>query len=171
MPSGARRATVHLGLGANLGDRLAALRSAVEELAALGRIAARSSVWETDPVGVSGTAFLNGAVALETEREPEALLDALLAIERRHGRVRPAASDAPKLPRPLDLDLLLWGERIVDTPRLTVPHPRLAERSFVLAPLAEIAAGAIHPLLHCSIQQLYQRLERPTPVRRLDVFL
>jgi 2-amino-4-hydroxy-6-hydroxymethyldihydropteridine diphosphokinase len=103
-------------------------------------------------------------VALDTALAPEALVDALLEIEARHGRVRPAPRDAP---RPLDIDVLLWGERVMQTERLVVPHPRLHERAFVLEPLAEIAPRARHPLLHCSIAELRDAVGRAKRVRRL----
>jgi 2-amino-4-hydroxy-6-hydroxymethyldihydropteridine diphosphokinase len=154
---------VHVGIGANLGDRLATLRSAVGDLAALGRLVARSSVWETEAVGPPPD-YLNAVVELETALEPEPLLDALLAIEERHGRVRNAGRDAP---RTLDLDILLWGDRVVEGPRLELPHPRLAERGFVLEPLAEVAPEAIHPLLHRTIGELRARLVPSKRARRL----
>jgi 2-amino-4-hydroxy-6-hydroxymethyldihydropteridine diphosphokinase len=154
---------VFLGLGANLGDRLATLRAAVDDLAALGRVAARSSVWETEPIGPPPD-YLNAAVALDTALDPDALLDGLLAIEDRHGRVRVGARDAP---RTLDLDVLLWEGRILDGPRLVVPHPRLAERLFALEPLAEIAAEVVHPLLHRTIEGLRDDLPKARRARRL----
>lgn len=160
-PSSTERA--YVGLGANLGDRLATLRAAVEDLGALGRVVARSSVWETEAVGPPPD-YLNAAVALDTDLSPEALLDGLLAIEAAHGRVRTVARDAP---RRLDLDLLLHGARVIQTDRLTVPHPRLHERAFVLEPLAEIAGATQHPLLHCSVERLRAGLVRARRVRRL----
>jgi 2-amino-4-hydroxy-6-hydroxymethyldihydropteridine diphosphokinase len=157
---------VHVGLGANLGDRAATLRRAVDELAALGEVVARSSLWETAPVGGGGGGdYLNAAVALATPLAPEPLLEALRAIERRHGRDR---SGGPNAPRTLDLDVLLWGDRILRTPSLEVPHPRMHARRFVLAPLAEIAARAIHPVLQCSIVELLARLPATPAARRLD---
>jgi 2-amino-4-hydroxy-6-hydroxymethyldihydropteridine diphosphokinase len=154
---------VHVGLGANLGDRLATLRSAAAELSALGRVVARSSVWETEAVGPPPD-YLNAVVELETALEPEPLLDALLAIEERYGRVRSPAKDAP---RTLDLDLLLWGDRVVEGPRLALPHPRLAERGFVLEPLAEVAPEAIHPILHRTVGELRALLVPSKRARRL----
>jgi 2-amino-4-hydroxy-6-hydroxymethyldihydropteridine diphosphokinase len=153
---------VYIGLGANLGDRLVTLRAAVGELATLGRVAARSSVWETEPIGPPPD-YYNAAVALDTERSPEALLDGLLGIETRHGRTR-GARDAP---RTLDLDILLWEDRVLATPRLTVPHPLLHERAFALEPLAEIAPEAVHPLLHRTVEGLRDDLSRSRRVRRL----
>ena len=132
----------YIGLGANLGDREATIRRAVEVLAADPEIevAAVSSLRETDPVGYADQPpFLNGAAVLDTELSPRALLDRLLAVERGLGRVR---GEGPRYgPRAIDLDLLLYGDRIVDEPGLTVPHPRLAERRFALEPLHELAPG------------------------------
>jgi 2-amino-4-hydroxy-6-hydroxymethyldihydropteridine diphosphokinase len=158
------RERVYLGLGANLGDRLATLRAAVRDLSALGEVTARSSVWETEAVGPPPD-YLNAALALETDLTPDALMLELLALEARHGRLRGAARDAP---RPLDLDILLWDERIVHTAIVEVPHPRLHERAFVLEPLAEIAPSLRHPLLHCSIDELRSSLPRSRRARRLS---
>ncbi len=127
-------ARAYIGLGSNLGDREAALRAA---LALLGEdVVAVSSFHETDPVGyLDQPRFLNAAAALETELEPRPLLERLLEVERELGRTR----DGPRFgPRTIDLDLLLYADRIVDEPGLVVPHPRLAERRFVLEPLAEL---------------------------------
>ena len=130
---------VFVGLGANLGDREATIRRAVEYLANEPGIEllAVSSLRETDPVGyLDQPRFLNGAVALETELGPRELLERLLRIERELGRER---GKGPRLgPRPIDLDLLLYGEEVVDEPGLNVPHPRLAERRFALEPLHEL---------------------------------
>lgn len=160
-------ALVYIGLGANLGDRLATLRAAVRDLAEFGAVVARSSIWETEPIGPPPD-YLNAAVVLDLgpplDDEPLALLDALQAIERAHGRQRGLARDTP---RTLDLDLLLWDGRVLDLPRLRVPHPRLHERGFVLEPLAEVAGPRIHPLLQCSIELLRDQLPRGRRVRRL----
>jgi 2-amino-4-hydroxy-6-hydroxymethyldihydropteridine diphosphokinase len=132
----------YVGLGANLGDREATLRRAIELLAATQgiEVAAVSSLRETDPVGYADQPrFLNGAAALDTELAPGALLDRLLVVERELGRVR---GRGPRYgPRALDLDLLLYGDEVVDEPGLTVPHPRLAERRFALEPLHELDPG------------------------------
>ena len=128
-----------MGLGANLGDREATIRRAVELLAATTgiEVVAVSTLTETDPVGYADQPrFLNGVAALDTELSPRELLERLLAVERELGRVR---GEGPRFgPRTIDLDLLLHGDEIVDEPGLVVPHPRLAERRFVLEPLHEL---------------------------------
>jgi len=132
-------ARAFVGLGSNLGDREEALCRAVEALGRLPETTVRavSSFRDTEPVGiVDQPHFLNGAVELETTLAPRSLLDSLLAIERSLGRDR--AGVPPGGPRTLDLDLLLYGEDEIDEPGLAVPHPMLAERSFVLEPLAEL---------------------------------
>jgi 2-amino-4-hydroxy-6-hydroxymethyldihydropteridine diphosphokinase len=135
----------YVGLGANLGDRERTLRDAVDALGAedgIGVVAV-STLRETDPVGVGDQPrFVNGVVALDTTLAARELLDRLLAIEQRFGRVRVLGEHGP---RPLDLDLLLYGDEELDEPGLTVPHPRLHERRFVLEPLAELAPGLVLP--------------------------
>ena len=130
---------VYVGLGANLGDREATIRRAVELLAATPGIelVAVSTLRETDPVGYADQpCFLNGVAALETELAPRGLLDRLLAVERELGRVR---GKGPRFgPRTIDLDLLLYGDDVVEEPGLVVPHPRLTDRRFVLEPLHEL---------------------------------
>ena len=136
---------VYVGLGANLGEREATLRRAIE---LLGKdpdvdLAAVSSFRESDPVGYADQPrFLNGAIAVETELPPRALLQRLLAVERTLGRTRDGARFGP---RTIDLDLLLYGEENVDEPGLTVPHPRLHERRFALEPLLELDPGLVVP--------------------------
>jgi 2-amino-4-hydroxy-6-hydroxymethyldihydropteridine diphosphokinase len=135
----------YVGLGANLGDREPTLRAAVEALAAEEgiEVVAISTLRETDPVGVSEQPqFLNGAAALETTLSARELLDRLLEIEQRFGRVRIPGEHGP---RTLDLDLLLYGGEVIGEPGLTVPHPRLHERRFVLEPLAELVPGLVVP--------------------------
>jgi 2-amino-4-hydroxy-6-hydroxymethyldihydropteridine diphosphokinase len=135
----------YVGLGANLGDREATLGRAIEFLAEEQEIevVGISSFRETDPVGYADQPrFLNGAVALETSLTPRDLLDRLLEIERRLGRTR----ESPRYgPRTIDLDLLLYGDVVVDEPGLKVPHPRLAERRFALEPLAELDPALVVP--------------------------
>jgi len=136
---------VFVGLGANLGDALATLASAFKALdghPAMTRIAT-SSLYRTAPVAAFGPDYLNAVAELRTTLAPLALLEALQAIETAHGRQRPF----PNAPRSLDLDLLLYGQRELDHPQLTLPHPRLHQRAFVLEPLAEIAPELVHPRL------------------------
>lgn len=150
--------SVFVGLGSNLADPRRQVRSALDELATLPatRISGVSSLYRSAPLTGSGVpsdqpAYINAVARLESTLSPAALLDALQAIETRHGRVRSAERWGP---RTLDLDILLYGDRRIDTPRLQVPHPGMAERSFVLQPLAELAAdleipglGAVMTLL------------------------
>jgi 2-amino-4-hydroxy-6-hydroxymethyldihydropteridine diphosphokinase len=151
----------YVGLGANLGADLAAtLTQAALRLAALPgtHVVALSSAWRSAPVDAGGPDFLNAVAALDTALAPLELLDALQAIELAHGRERPYRH----APRTLDLDLLLYGDVRLDTPRLTLPHPRLGERAFVLCPLLEIAPELAH--LATGEGWLAQRLERLGPL-------
>jgi len=136
-------ARAYVGLGANLGDREAALRGALAELARDVDVVAVSGFRETEPVGYADQpSFLNAAAAVETELSPRELLGVLLEVERRLGRTR----EGPRFgPRTIDLDLLLYGAELVDEPGLTVPHPRLHERAFALEPLQELAPELIVP--------------------------
>lgn len=135
----------YVGLGANLGDPRAALEAAFDALAALprSRLVARSACYRSRPIDASGPDFLNAVAALDTELPAPDLLAALHAIEAAAGRERPYLN----APRTLDLDLLLYGHRCADAPTLTLPHPRLHLRAFVLAPLLELAPDAVHPRL------------------------
>lgn len=135
--------TAFVALGANLGDARATLDAAFVALATLPgtTLRAASSIYRTAPIDSSGPDYLNAVVRLDTRLAPRALLGALQRIERAHGRKRPYRN----APRTLDLDLLLYGDRRIATTALTVPHPRLHERAFVLHPLAEIAPHALIP--------------------------
>ena len=132
-----------IGLGANLGDARAALRAAVASMDALAdtRVLQVSSLWRSAPVEAQGPDYLNAVACLQTGLPALALLHALQAIETGAGRQRPWRN----APRTLDLDVLLYGSERHDTPELTVPHPRLAERAFVLLPLAELAPHLVTP--------------------------
>lgn len=136
---------VFVGLGANLGDPVATVNAALQALDALPdtRLVARSSLYRTAPLEAEGPPFVNAVAELRTALDPEDLLRSLQALEAHHHRQRPYRN----APRTLDLDLLLFGERMVDTPTLTVPHPRLHRRGFVLAPLLEIDPTLGHPAL------------------------
>lgn len=138
------RVTAFIGLGSNLDDPPARIRRALQALAALPgtRLVRQSSLYRNPPSGYRDQPdFVNAVAQIETSLEPRELLGELLAIERAHGRVR----DLPNGPRTLDLDLLLYGERALREPGLTIPHPRMLGRAFVLTPLAEIAPDTVVP--------------------------
>jgi 2-amino-4-hydroxy-6-hydroxymethyldihydropteridine diphosphokinase len=140
----------YVGLGSNVGDRVATLRSALTHLANLEAVTviAASGVWETAPVGpVEQGDFLNAAAALRSDLAPRELLDALLEVERHHGRERLVRWG----PRTLDLDLLLYGDHRIQEPGLRLPHPWLERRRFVLEPLLEIAPHLTHPVHGCRL--------------------
>jgi len=150
-----------IALGANLpgpaGSPEATLAAAASRLAALGSIVARSSLYSTAPVGYADQPrFLNAVLTLETSLAPRDLLNALLAIERDFGRDRTAAF--PNGPRTLDLDILLYGDLVFSEPGLEIPHPRFAERAFVLVPLHEIAPGLRDPHTGSTVSELLQSL-------------
>jgi 2-amino-4-hydroxy-6-hydroxymethyldihydropteridine diphosphokinase len=151
-------ATAYIGLGANLGDRMTTLQMAIQRLQTLGSIERVSSLYETEPVGyLEQPPFLNAVVALDTALTPAELVSALLSIERDLGRLR----SFPNAPRTLDLDLLTVDNIILDTPELTLPHPRLHERAFVLVPLAEIAPELVLPGSEMTMPELLQTLPDP----------
>lgn len=156
----------YLSLGSNLGDRAANLQRALHDLGVLGRVTKISSFYETEPVEFTAQPlFLNCAAEIETFREPQELLAGILAIERSLGRVREESQ--PKGPRVLDIDILIYGDRVLESLDLTIPHPAMHLRRFVLEPLAEIAGEVRHPALHCTVGELRERLPEGQGIRRL----
>jgi 2-amino-4-hydroxy-6-hydroxymethyldihydropteridine diphosphokinase len=154
----------YLSLGSNLGDRAANLRLALEGLGRLGTVEAVSAFYETEPVGLTSQPwFLNCAAKLDTEKMPRQLISGILNLEQAMGRQRKQKNG----PRIIDIDILLFGTSVVDTPSLTVPHPRLHERRFVLEPLTEIAPDVRHPVFKRTIRELRDALPAGQAVRRL----
>lgn len=149
-----------IALGSNLDDRRAHLDHAISRLQQSLTAVRVSSIIETDPVGATANdqrKFLNGALVGLFSGTPRALLDLLLQIERERGRERPF----PGAARTLDLDLVLFGDRVVDEAGLTVPHPRFRERAFVLQPLADIAPDLIDPVTGLTVGELWAKMGRP----------
>ena len=154
----------YLSLGSNVGDREANLREAITRLEEIGRVEAVSSFYETEPVEFTAQGwFLNCAVGLETEKAPAQLLKSLLTIEQAMGRHRVQ----PKGPRNIDIDILLFGDSVVNTQDLTIPHPAMHLRRFVLEPLAEIAPEIRHPVLKKTVRELLEALPPGQIVRKL----
>lgn len=161
-------AIAYIALGANLGDRYRTLQGAVWRLADLGEVEAVSPVFETEPVGYADQpAYLNAVVRLRTEHDPVSLVEQLLKIEQAFGRTR----SFPNAPRPLDLDVLFHDAGPSTEPQAIVPHPRLHERRFVLAPLAAIAPDLVHPVLRQSVAQLLADLDSTAAVTVLPMRL
>jgi len=149
-------ATVFLALGTNLGDRLENLHRAIEALAPTVKILARSPIYETPPWGVTDQpAFLNMALRGETLLPPTALLHFLKSLERQLGRI-PSVRYGSRL---IDLDILFYDDLVLDSDELTIPHPRVHERAFVLVPLADLAPDFVHPVLRKSVSTLLQQVD------------
>ena len=147
--------TVYLSLGSNLGDRATNLRTAIEHLGELGAVVGRSSLYETEPVEMERQPwFLNCVVTIETELMPKQFLARTITIEQKMGRRR----TQPKGPRTIDIDILLFGGSVVDTSALTIPHPAMHERRFVLEPLAEIAPELRHPVFKKTVREMLAAL-------------
>lgn len=150
------QSVAYIGLGSNLGDRLAYLRAAIDAIKLSGDPIAISSVYESEPHGVDEDqpSYLNMVLAISTRSEPKELLGKLLDIERANGRIRNRANES----RTLDLDILMIDEVVLDDPDLVIPHPRMHERGFVMIPFAEIAPTAIHPILNSTVAEIAVKL-------------
>jgi 2-amino-4-hydroxy-6-hydroxymethyldihydropteridine diphosphokinase len=154
---------VYLSLGSNMGDCEMHFHEAVARLQKEGRVVSVSPFYETEPVEFTDQAwFLNCALALETTRTPQQVMSAILTIEQEMGRQR----IQKKGPRIIDIDILLFSDKIIDSPDLTVPHPAMQNRRFVLEPLAEIAPEARHPVLKKTIRELLDALPAGQTVRK-----
>ena len=154
--------TVYLGLGSNLGDRGANLRRALELVSRSVTLERVSSIYETEPWGYAEQpSFLNCACAGGTALGPRALLEAVKDVERALGR----QPSFPNGPRTVDVDILFYGRRVISEPGLDVPHPRMAERGFVLVPLVEIGRGYVHPVLKLTVEELLHGMGVPEGVK------
>jgi 2-amino-4-hydroxy-6-hydroxymethyldihydropteridine diphosphokinase len=156
--------TAYLSLGSNLGDRAANLREAIAQMECAGQLLAISAMYETQPVDVPDQPwFLNCVAAIETDKTPGELLQLALQVEARMGRLRLR----DKGPRKIDIDILLFGDRVVDEPGLKIPHPAMQQRRFVLEPLVEIAPEVRHPVIGKTARELLGALSEGQRVRRL----
>jgi 2-amino-4-hydroxy-6-hydroxymethyldihydropteridine diphosphokinase len=154
------RVTAYIALGANLGDPFATVEQAFLDLGHLPQstLVRRSSLYRTGPIESSGPDYINAVAEISTALSPHALLRALQALEQAAGRQRPYRN----APRTLDLDILLYGDEIVDSPDLVIPHPRMLERAFVLVPLAEIAPSRVSAAqIHAVASQVIARVPFP----------
>lgn len=160
--------TAYISLGSNLGEREQNIRAAIERLRAHGEVKKVSSLYETEPMEVAEQPwFVNAVVELETKESPHELLTSLLAVEKSLGRDR--SSSPPKGPRVIDLDIILYGRETIRDSNLTIPHPAMHQRRFVLEPLAEIAPNAFHPVFKRSASDLLAELPANTgETRRLS---
>ena len=156
--------TVYLSLGSNVGEREAQLRDAQIRLSTIGRVSAVSPVYETEPVEFTAQPwFLNCAVAIETDLTPQQLMAAILRIEEEMGRRRVQK----KGPRSIDIDILLFDDLVLESMELTIPHPAMHQRRFVLEPLADIAPQVLHPAFRKTIRELLDALPAGQQVRKL----
>jgi len=156
--------TVYLGLGSNLGDRQGNLDKALDFLSQRLRMGKISSVYDTEAVGdTTQPRFLNLVCQAHTRLAPEALLTVLKGIEQKLGRTGKSGA-----PRPIDIDILLYGEEVLETPELVVPHPQMTERAFVLIPLAEIASDLVDPVSSKTIKELAEGLKEKQGVLKLE---
>ena len=155
---------VYLGLGSNMGNRQENLEKALDFLSQRLRVAGVSSMYDTEPVGnVNQPRFLNLACRVHTRLEPAALLALAKGIESKMGR----AFGKANAPRPIDIDILIYGDRVMETPELTIPHPRLEERAFVLIPLLEVAPDLRHPVSDMHIRDLAARVGGREGVKKI----
>jgi 2-amino-4-hydroxy-6-hydroxymethyldihydropteridine diphosphokinase len=149
---------VYIGLGSNMGDGVKNCRRAMEAIGAdaRNRLVGRSRFYRTEPVGKKDQQwFINGVVAVETTMSPGELMEFLLSVEKGMGRIRQERWG----PRVIDLDILFYGDRVLDEEGLQIPHPRLHERRFVLAPLKDMAPGLLHPVFHRTVSQILAGLD------------
>jgi 2-amino-4-hydroxy-6-hydroxymethyldihydropteridine diphosphokinase len=157
---------IYLSLGSNIGDRAKNIARAIDALASHGvKVTREASLYETEPVEMTEQDwFLNSVVEAETDLQPDELMGTLLLIEREMGRER----RVPKGPRVIDLDVLLYGEQVVHTAGVEIPHPRMTQRKFVLVPLAEIAPEVRHPVLQKTAAELLASVEDSSEVRKMS---